>query len=180
LIGHILVSIPYVWLGLLAIFVLIAYYNFKYTKSGYRYETYFVVALSVVGSLLLGTFLHTLGVGERIEEKVAEKVPFYEKLVCCSARKDIWSQPQRGLLGGQIVNVPSEESFDLKDFNGKLWQVWETEDTLEYEPFCLRVGEEVKIIGEQKDDDLFWAREIRPWKNRGEARKAGERMKRSE
>jgi len=173
--GHILVSIPYVWFVVLAVFVLVAYHNFKYTRTGYRHETYLAVALSIVGSLLLGTFLHMLGAGEKIESTIAANVPFYEKLVCCDARKDIWSQPAMGLLGGQIVGVAGAESFDLKDFNGVLWQVEESDDTLEYEPLRMKIGERVKVIGEEKQENVFWAREIRPWEKKGEVHEAKER-----
>lgn len=175
LVGHVLNSIPFVWLAVLAVFILIAYYNFKYTKSGYRRETYFVVALSIAGSLILGVFLNSLGAGEKIEEAVAAEIPFYEKLTCCSMRKDVWSQPQSGLLGGQIMDV-SGENFELKDFNGTPWQIKEDDDTLEYEPLHIKTGEQVKIIGEKKGDNVFWAREIRPWKNKGAVRKAKERL----
>jgi len=178
LVGHILISIPYIWILFLALFISIAYYNFKYTKSGYRRETYFVVGLSVVGSLFLGAFLYTLGAGEKIEDFVAASVPVYEKIACCGARKDIWDQPAMGLLGGEIVNTSNGENFDLKDFNGMLWQVQETDDTLEYAPLDIKIGEQVKIIGEEKPDYVFWAREIRPWKNKGEARKARDRQER--
>ena len=175
LVGHILISIPYLWLGFLALFVCIAFYDFKYTKSGYRRETYFVVGLSVVGSLLLGAFLYTLGAGEKIEDFVAASVPMYEKIACCGARKDIWDQPAMGLLGGEIVGATGGENFDLKDFDGIFWQVQETDDTLEYAPVGIRIGEQVKIIGEEKADHVFWAREIRPWKDKGAAHKAKNR-----
>ena len=170
--GHILVSIPYLWLVFLALFVSIAYYNFKYTKSGYRHETYFIVGLSIVGSLFLGTFLHTLGAGEKVENFVAESVPEYEKLTCCSARKDIWVQPTHGLLAGEIVNIVDERNFELKDFFGSAWHVQESDDTLEYEPLLIQPGESVKIIGEKQMDFVFWAREIRPWGNKGDVHKA--------
>jgi hypothetical protein len=176
LVGHILVSIPYLWIVFLIIFVFIAYHNFKYTKSGYRRETYFVVGLSVVGSLFLGTFLHTLGAGEKIEEFVSASVPMYEKIACCSNRKDIWDQPASGLLGGTIMVILDENNFELKDFGGTDWRVQENDDTLEYEPLQILPGEEVKIIGEKKQDFVFWAREIRPWRNKGEAHKANIRF----
>jgi hypothetical protein len=175
-VGHVLISIPYLWIIFLAVFVLIAHYNFKNTKSGYRRETYFVVGLSVIGSLFLGAFLHTLGVGEKIEEFVSESVPLYEKMACCSHRKDIWDQPASGLLGGTIMVVLDENNFELKDFGGTDWRVQENDDTLEYEPLAIKAGEEIKIIGENKEGFVFWAREIRPWKNKGESHKAKDRQ----
>jgi hypothetical protein len=174
-VGHILISIPYIWIIFLAIFVLIAHYNFKHTKSGYRRETYFVVGLSVVGSLFFGAFLHTLGTGEKIEEFVEASVPMYEKIACCGARKDIWDQPARGLLAGKIVTVMDERNFELRDFSGFDWQVQEDDDTLEYDPLQMQPGEDVKIIGEKKMDFVFWAREIRPWKDKGAPHKANDR-----
>jgi len=179
LVGHILISIPYLWIIFLIIFVFIAHYNFKHTKSGYRRETYFIVGLSVAGSLFLGAFLHTLGVGEKIEDFVAASVPEYEKLTCCSARKDIWVQPARGLLAGKIVSVIDERNFALKDFSGFAWQIQEDDDTLEYEPLQIEPGEDVKIIGEKKENFVFWAREVRPWKKSGETtHKAKDRFER--
>ena len=176
LVGHILISIPYLWLLFLALFISIAYYNFKYTKSGYRRETYFIVGLSVVGSLFLGAFLYTLGAGEKIEDFVAASVPVYEKIACCSNRKDIWDQPASGLLGGTITVVQDASNFELKDFSGTDWRVQENDDTLEYDPLEIKAGEEVKIIGEKQLDSVFWAREIRPWKNKGAAHKANARI----
>jgi hypothetical protein len=176
LVGHILISIPYIWILFLALFISIAYYNFKYTKSGYRRETYFVVGLSVVGSLFLGAFLYTLGAGEKIEDFVATSVPAYEKIACCSNRKDIWDQPASGLLAGEIVSVMDERNFELKDFSGSAWKIQEDDDTLEYDPLRIQPGEEVKIIGEKRQEFVFWAREVRPWKNKGGAHKANARI----
>lgn len=176
LIGHILISIPYLWIGLLVVFILIANYNFKHTKSGYRRETYFIVGLSIVGSVVLGTFLQTLGAGEKIEDAVAASVPYYEKITCCSNRKDIWDQPSVGLLGGEIIAIIDGNNFELKDFSGTNWQVREDDDTLEYDPLQIQPGEEVKIIGERKQDFVFWAREIRPWKDKGASHKEKTRI----
>lgn len=170
-IGHALISLPYIWIGFLALFLWIAHLNFKYTKGGYRRETYFVVVLSIVGSLFLGAFLHTLGVGEWIEEVTAAGLPIYEKITCCSARKDIWDQPEVGLLGGTILYTIDINDFELKDFFGAKWQVQEDDDTIKYAPLEIKPGEEVKIIGEKRINSIFWAREIRPWKKRDSSRK---------
>jgi len=169
LVGHILISIPYLWIVFLSIFIWVAYYNFKYTKSGYRRETYLIVGLSVVGSLLLGAFLNTLGTGEKIEDAVAASVPIYEKITCCANRKDIWVQPANGLLAGSIIAVIDSRNFELKDFFGTNWRVQEDDDTLEYAPLEFKANEKVKIIGEKEPNFVFWAREVRPWKKSGQS-----------
>jgi len=163
--GHIFASIPYVWLALLALFIGVAQYNFKHTKSGYRRETYVIIGLSVAGSLILGAFLHTLGAGEKIENAFAANVPHYEKFSFSNERKDIWSRPEIGLLGGKIIFVIDENNFELKDFDGRGWRVEENKETVERGPFEIKAGEMVKIIGLKKKDFVFWAREIRPWRN---------------
>jgi heme/copper-type cytochrome/quinol oxidase subunit 2 len=43
LLGLILASLPYFWFIFLIIFILISYYNFRHTKSGYRYKFYLIV-----------------------------------------------------------------------------------------------------------------------------------------
>ena len=170
--GHILVSVPYLWLVFLAAFVLIAYYNFKHTKSGYRHETYFIVGLSIVGSLFLGTFLHSLGAGEKVENFVAESVPEYEKLTCCSARKDIWVQPEKGLLAGEIKEVAENYDFYLDDFGGVSWHVKKAENILRHGLLFVAIGSKVKLIGEKEKEHIFIVREIRPWENKGDVHKA--------
>ena len=164
--GHILISIPYFWIVFLIIFVFIAYYNFKYTKSGYRRETYFVVGLSVVGSLFFGAFLHTLGTGERVEDFVSGNIPEYEKLTCCGARKDIWVQPEKGLLAGEIKEVAENFDFDLEDFRGANWHVEKDENTLRHGLLFVATGNKVKLIGEKKAEHIFRVREIRSWEKR--------------
>ena len=171
-VGHIMLSIPYLWILFLIFFTALAYYNYKHTRDGYRHETYMILFLSIAGSALLGTFLYTLGMGESIEDLAANAVPYYEKIACCSHRKDIWDQPAVGLLGGEIVRIINNHDFELKDFSGAMWQVQEDDDTLEFEPLKMKAGEEIKVIGEEKQGNFFWAREVRAWLNRGKARQA--------
>ncbi|MDP1845174.1 MAG: hypothetical protein Q8L09_00315 [Candidatus Moranbacteria bacterium] len=163
-VGHIMLSIPYLWILFLILFLALAFYNYKHTKDGYRHETYIILLLSIAGSVILGTFLHTLGVGEKIEDFAISSVPLYEKAACCSHRKDIWDQPTIGLLGGKIIEIKDEQNFGLEDFKGTFWQVEADGETIEQEPAIIRIGKEVKVIGEEKEEGIFWAREIRPWR----------------
>lgn len=165
-VGHIMLSIPYLWILFLILFLALAFYNYKHTKDGYRHQAYMIMLLSIAGSALLGTFLHTLGMGEAIEDAAANAVPYYEKITCCSHRKDIWNQPAIGLLGGKITEIKDEQNFGLEDFQGTLWQVKEDSETIERGPAMIKMGKEVKVIGEEKEEGIFWAREIRPWRGK--------------
>ena len=160
---HMLLSLPYLWIVLLFLFLALAFYNYKHTKIGYRHSVFIVLGLSIAGSILLGYVFHSAGIGRKIDRIFARNVPLYQEMECCSNRKDIWSQPDKGLLGGRILNVRFEDGFDLEDFQGIVWQVEKNGQVLIREPFLVRVGEGVKLIGEERAQQHFWAREIRHW-----------------
>lgn len=161
--AHFLISLPYIWMVGLILFVGLACYNYRHTKRGYRTETFWVVLLSVIGSLILGTLIHFTNLGERIENALFEKVPISEEMSCCGHRKDVWSQPEKGLLGGRVLKIISAGIFDLEDFSGALWEVEKNEKTIIREPAVILEGEEIKIIGKIREGKIFKAVDIRPW-----------------
>jgi len=160
---HILLSLPYLWIVVILLFLGLAFYNYKHTKGGYRHGTFVVLALSIAGSVVLGLVFHSLGMGRKIDRIFSQNLPFYQNVHCCCNRKDIWSQPEKGLLGGRILNVRLENGFDIEDFGGIIWQVEKNNETLIRGPVLIIENEEVKLIGEKRDERRFRAREIRPW-----------------
>ncbi len=162
---YVLLSFPYVWIVLLFLFLGLAFYNYKHTKKGYRCRTCVFFGLSVVASLVLGSFFHFyLGLGEKMDRYFSQKVPVYERAGChCCRKKALWSQPEKGLLGGRIIEIRQGEGFDLEDFKGLVWQVEKDEQTFVRKPVLIIENEEVKLLGEEKAEKHFWAREIRPW-----------------
>ena len=47
----IILNIPYFWLAILALFLIVAYLNIKHTKKGYKYNPYLIMLLSVFVSI---------------------------------------------------------------------------------------------------------------------------------
>jgi len=160
---HILLSIPYLWIILLLLFLGLAFYNYKHTKGGYRHGTFVILGFSVVGSVIVGSIFHSMEMGREIDRIFVKNVPLYQKIHCCCHRKDIWSQPEKGLLGGRILSVRMEDGFDLEDFQGLVWQVEKDSQAFVGSPVLVQEGREVKLIGEKRAEKLFWAWEIRPW-----------------
>lgn len=160
---HFLISLPYLWILLLLLFLAVAYYNYRHTKKGYCCRAFTILALSVFGSVMLGTFFHILGLGGRIDRTLSRNFPVYQQIHCCCHRQDIWTQPEKGLLGGRILNVRKEDEFDVEDFGGIVWQIEKNNETLIRRPVLIIENEEVKLIGEKKAEKIFWAREVRPW-----------------
>ncbi|MDD5551832.1 MAG: hypothetical protein PHI88_01580 [Candidatus Pacebacteria bacterium] len=153
-------SLPYLWIIFLAVFLFLADYNLKNTKGGYRHKTYLVLILSIIISIILGSFLYSFGFGERINDVFADNFPYYRKTFY--QRQEIWTNPEKGLLGGVIVKVKNESEFSLKDFKNKIWQI-KARDTNFKGNVTIQEGGKVKIIGKTKDLNIFIAEEIRPW-----------------
>ncbi|MBU1036916.1 hypothetical protein KKF32_02685, partial [Patescibacteria group bacterium] len=118
-ISHTLTTMPYVWLIVLALFILLAYYNTRHTKKGYRYSTYGVVIGSVVASILVGVVLYSVGFAPRVDRFI-ERMPGMEKLM--HSREEMWKHPEKGFIAGEITEMLSGVgSFELKDLNQEEW-----------------------------------------------------------
>ena len=81
LIKFTILSLPYLWIVLLLLFVIISYYNFKHTKKGYKYHFYIILLSSILLSIIFGSLLYSIGVGRALDNILAVKMPMYEKLI---------------------------------------------------------------------------------------------------
>jgi len=163
----IFLSLPFLWIVALVLFLMAAFYYCRRTKCGYRYKAYSIVGLSILGSVILGLVFHfRFGAGRKMETLVAEKVPYYQKFYSPCSDRILWLQPEKGLLAGKIIRISSPTSFDLKDFNGFFWVVKKDESTFLLGNEPLFEEEEIRIIGKQEEEKVFRAKEIRPWKKK--------------
>lgn len=159
---HFLLSLPYLWIVLLVLFLGLAFYNYRHTKGAYRHGTFVVLGLSVVGGLVLGSVFHSFGMGRKIDRMLAKNIPLYQNINCCCNRKNIWTQPGKGLLGGKIISVVNPDRFEVEDFVGEPWEV-EGINVLWRGSAIPRKGILIKIVGEKRENHFFRAREVRSW-----------------
>jgi len=156
------ISLPYLWLLFLILFIATAYYNFIHTKRGYRFRFITIVLMSLFISVMFGTYLYFNGFSENIENIFFKKIPYYNILVYTCEEQ--WMQPEKGLLAGTIVGIEfSEHSIELIDFNNSHWQV-DTSKSIIKGNLQLSNGLKIKMIGNMIDKAYFQAIEIRPWK----------------
>lgn len=160
LLGFILVTLPYFWLVFLALFTVIAHYNFKHTKKGYRYHLRTIVIISVTASIVLGTLLYNIGVGQAIDEALSQKLPLYNQFI--NQRKSIWVRPEKGVLGGVIILIIDDNHFQIKDFHRKMWQV-DALRAAKHPLVEIVVGNRIRIIGRPVNENTFEAQLIMPW-----------------
>lgn len=161
LLMHVLMSLPYLWVILLALLLLLARYNFSQTRHGYRRETWQVILASILASLALGLMLVALGFDSKVHNLLLKQLPFYGRLVY--NKDDIWIFPDKGLLSGFIITTDDGRGFSLKDPVGADWRIILNDDT----DLCQRPhiwpGEHVKLIGHVLQPHVFDAESVRPW-----------------
>lgn len=152
--------LPYFWFFSLCVCELVAYYNWKHTRGGYRFRRRWIMFSSVAASVLFGSGLYAMGMGEAIDETMARSIPFYDQSKH-SARRQIWMQPERGLLVGKIIQVgPQEGVILIEDEGGNSWMVKKSVTPLP-PPVGIKKGKVVKIVGSKEKDYVFSAKEIR-------------------
>lgn len=165
LMDFLLEIIPYVWLLIFVVFIVVGYENFKMTEHGYKYSFSSIVVISLILNIVGGIILHSIGVSELIEHNLSSR----NGIVTSSdfSRRRDWNQPERGTLSGQIVAVNDDDAtFVLRDFNNQLWTV-----SSGYVPSVslglISVGGDIRVIGVVKEasstNRLMIACYVLPW-----------------
>jgi len=166
-ISYILLSLPYIWIIILIIFSFLAYLNYKHTKSGYRINPITIVFISILLSVFAGGIMFSIGFGKIIDSTLSKNMPYYEKMI--GYRQAVWNNPEKGLLAGKIIKINNENDFYIKSLDDKDWQIvgdnifWKGSTSSELD---MRI----KIVGEMRDDNIFYAKEIRSWTKGGRRR----------
>jgi len=160
LFGYILISVPYLWIFILILFTIVAYYNFRHTTIGYRYNAHVMVLISILLSFIIGTIFFFVGINSEVHTTFSKWMPFYNNLAF--DKRDIWNNADKGLLSGTIVDIKSDGSFLLRDFAGEIWYVvyFSPEDSTKW---TVSLGMNVKVLGERGKDNIFYIQDIRPW-----------------
>ena len=154
----VLTTLPYFWLLFLLIFILAAYYNFRHTKGGYRFDIKKLIIGSVVFSMLFGVFLFKAGIGQAIDTMVSGNESFYKNFI--NRRAHVWSQTDKGLLAGILESVEDEQHIIIRSMDGSVWRV--EISSAKVPPIPIRIGEPLRIIGEAQVDNVFKAQAILP------------------
>ena len=159
------ISLPYLWLTFLILFIGVAYYNFIHTKRGYRFRFISILLISLIISAIFGVGLYFNGFSESLGNIFSEKIPYYNRLVYTCEKQ--WMQPQKGLLAGIITGTDfSKNSIILTDCNNFQWEI-DISDTVWKGRLIPSIGLEIKLIGKIQDTANFKAIEIRPWQRKG-------------
>jgi hypothetical protein len=162
--GNVVIStvmmLPYFWFFSLLIFALVAYYNWKHTRLGYRFKRRWIFVASIGLSIFLGSFLYVLGMGTVVDRLMVRSLPFYDQSKH-NARNELWLKPESGLIMGKIVTVDNAtETIVIQDGQGHDWSI-EKKAVPNSVSIEIKKGKIVKVIGKKNSDNTFVASEIR-------------------
>lgn len=144
----IFITLPYFWLLLLVLFIIIVEYNIRNTKKGYKLNLPVLTFGTVFFSVLFGAFLYSAGIGKAIDNKLAENIPTYDKFFNKdNQRMKMWMRPEKGVLMGVIVTMDDERYFRISDFRDEVWNIFAEEAILPSQ-MEIQIGYGVKLIGE--------------------------------
>ena len=158
--------LPYLWVVLLGVFILLAHYQVRHTKRGYKFSLPVIILSVIGGSLVLGAGLYQLGVGQAVDEHFVQRSELYRGVI--QGRLDFVHNPEEGRLSGRVVES-GNDSLELKDLTGHVLEVDVSEANL---PFERQVpeGAMVRITGEAQSERFFIADELQPLKPKDKLR----------
>ncbi|NTV93160.1 MAG: hypothetical protein HGA72_07845 [Chlorobiaceae bacterium] len=164
LVEDVIVSIPYLWLTVLVLFVLVANFGFRHTKKGYRYPMFRVIAGSLLLSLLLSGLMNLFDVGHIIHRYLIENVRAYDRLIYANEQR--WSQVKKGWLGGKVIReVPAQRQLIVMDYKKRIWTVDIGNSTVKPGTLMLP-GKYIKITGHKTGNQMFQAVSIQAWEKK--------------
>jgi hypothetical protein len=150
-------TLPYAWIILLVAFIFLADYQIRNTKSGYRINTLYLITGSLGLSVMLGGVFYIAGAGEIIDDAFIKHVPYYSEIG--NRRAHIMMQPQRGIVGGLIVNV-NGRMFDMRAVDRTEWKVDSTNAEF-IGSVQIMPGRHVVVIGENSKPNFIEAKFVK-------------------
>lgn len=77
---HLILSVPYFWVLILATFFIFGYFIFRCTKTGYRYQAFIVLATGLLIILFFAVASFLLNASCQIHNSLLQKIPLYSNL----------------------------------------------------------------------------------------------------
>lgn len=158
-------ALPYLWLLAFALLTVVAHFNLRNTKRGYKYPLYLVIGSSFGFSILGSIFLHYMGAGYYLDRYLGEHVWGYQSRV--EFETHVWQNPKAGRLLGRIES-PTEAAFtkvSFVDVNNQKWNIIVT-DLRSRDAELLLSGDRVRVLtattSEEVEADLM-ACAVFPW-----------------
>lgn len=159
------IIIPYIWLFIAVIFLVLSFLLFEKTKKAYRLNKSLVLIFIIIIAITIGGIIFKTGMANRIDKGLGARSIYYRQMV--PIRIQAWSNPEQGYLSGIIINLTNNNKFEIKDFSGNIWKIT-GQNPLIRGRVVMDEGQEIKLIGTQTNGNNFIVDEIRPWNGMGQ------------
>jgi len=156
---HVIMSFPFIWIILFIIFIMFSVYEFKNTKKGYKYNFSLIVGVALIIISVLGFALFSSGMGKKFNQRMINKFPFSK---FSQNKGEVWMQPKKGLLAGEILEIINRDKIILKDFNDMEWEVY-LENAFLKSKNMIKEGGKIKVVGQKKNENIFIAEKVWAW-----------------
>lgn len=154
-IGFVLHILPYFWLAILVIALMVTNREIKQLRRGYKLPLLWAAVIYTIITFIIGGILYVSGLAAKLEESSAN-VPAYSLI---SGHRRIWNNPASGLLAGQVQSI-TDSTLTITDLRGQTWSVV-IGSGVQTGPNILKHS--LKFVGSQTGTSTFTASEIRPW-----------------
>lgn len=145
--------LPLLWIIVFGVMVVVAVYNLRHTKRGYKYPLWQIFLSSMVLSLAGGATLHLFGLGYSADHMLGQKMDMYtsqDKL-----EEKMWQNPKEGRLLGQFEGPvrPPSTLMAFTDVTGEEWQINVSELSLAEQELIER-HENIRLLGKISDNEM--------------------------
>lgn len=153
--------LPYLWLVIISLMILLSESLLKHTKKGYRVSSWKFVALSIGLSVFFGGICYFAEADRPLEEGLRSNFGPYAMLK--ELEDDIFVAPERGVLAGRILSIHPNQEWVVIDLRNMKWLV-DTRSARMKENFPVKAGIPVGMIGMVTSENHFKAERIGLWK----------------
>lgn len=120
-------TLPYLWVFAFMALILVAYFNFRNTRRGYKYPLYLVVGSSFGFSVVGAVVLHSLGAGYYLDRYMGERFETYQSRA--EYETQMWQNPLAGRMLGAAKAMAEEDLKQVRfvDVKNEEWDITITE-----------------------------------------------------
>ncbi|OIO19820.1 MAG: hypothetical protein CO029_03540 [Candidatus Magasanikbacteria bacterium CG_4_9_14_0_2_um_filter_41_10] len=167
---HIVSTLPYLWLAIFLLMLVLLYIDIRHTKRGYKYTSLPLFFAALGTSILLGFCLHVIGVGQKIDTLITQGVPGQAHIF--NPRLKGLSHPEKGILTGRVAIIESMSSTTTRVYieNPLLEGTWIVivKPTTILPPTGIHLQDRIRALGEEMEDNeieehQFFAQVILPF-----------------
>jgi hypothetical protein len=122
-----------------------------------------VVGLYTIITMLFGSIIYAIGIGNIIDQSLYNNVPIYRGVTF--DREKLWNLNDDGLLSGVVTDFDNN-ILKLKDNNGLIWNIDINGASLGRGVNIVKCAK-LRIVGDEVSKGIFKADIVNVWVDRG-------------